>query len=88
MADDLNPMGDAASHRNRGPRSTRKSTFRLAEPLEGRPVLSTSLAGWSWQRATEVAVVVCLSIIGSIALPLAIQGAAWIFPRMIRLFLR
>ena len=87
MADDLIPMGDSTSHRNFGPRSTKKAAFRLVEPLEGRLVLSTSLGGWSWRRATEVALVVCLAMSGSIALPLAFQGAALVLSRMVRLFL-
>lgn len=69
-------------------RSARKATFWLVEPPEGRPVVSTSLGGWSWQRATEVVVVVWLGMIGSIALPLVFQGAAWVLPRIVRLILR
>lgn len=50
--------------------------FRHRHSSGERAVLSASLKGWSWRRAAQVAAFVGLALIATLAVPLAMVGAA------------
>ncbi len=67
----------AERERELGHHLARVTAFRGIDPREERPVLSTGLEGWSWLRAFHVGALVGLALLGTLALPMGILGAAW-----------
>ncbi len=58
--------------------ASRAALFRRGQDPEGRPVLSTTLEGWTWQRTAQVAGLIGLALALTLGLPAGILGAAWV----------
>ena len=67
-------------------RLTETAPLRALETPWGRPVLSSGLEGWSWRRAAELATLVGLALLATVALPAGIMGAAWAMGMLAGLF--
>jgi hypothetical protein len=63
------------------------AAFRHPDVYRERPVLTAGIEGWSWRRTAQVAALVGLALVSTIALPMGIAGATWVVGVLVNLLL-